>query len=477
MTINIGSSDFLGILPQIILSLFGIYLMAQGVFAPKLDRKVIAYLGLVGVGLAFVANFFLLGQDYSAFGEMIRVDRLAVVLNFIFLTTAGMSLLMASSYSDYVEIEFIEFTPLILFSTVGMMLMGSAGHLMIIFLGLETMSIALYVMAGFRRTNRYSLEAALKYFLLGAFATGFLLYGIALLYGVVGSADLKAVTEYFTTNSLSANVLSLIGLALIIVGFGFKVALVPFHMWTPDVYQGAPFPVTAYMAVGAKTAGFAAILRVVVQSASFVSFHWTDVLWVLAVLTMTVGNIIALMQDDVKRLLAYSSIAHAGYILVGVVANNELTTPGVVFYLLVYLFMNLGAFAVAEVVGGKNERRTNIEHFYGLGYRQPLLGLVMGVCMFSLAGFPPTAGFMGKFYLFSSAMQSGFVWLVIFGVLNSLLSVYYYLRVVIAMYMRKPAEEQAMAPVLPAVGVVLLFTVLGVLYLGIFPNTFMKLLY
>jgi NADH-quinone oxidoreductase subunit N len=477
MLVNLGSKDFLGILPEIILAVFGIYLMAQGVFIPSAKKKIVGYLGLLGIGLAIVGNLFLVGQNYNAFGEMIRVDRLSLVLNFIFLVTAGLSLLMTTSYADMVDVEFVEFTPLILFSTVGMMLMGSAGHLMIIFLGLETMSIALYVMAGFRRNNRYSLEAAMKYFLLGAFATGFLLYGIALIYGVVGSTSLKAVTDYFTSNSLNTNILATLGLGLLIVGFGFKVALVPFHMWTPDVYQGAPMPVTAYMAVGAKAAGFAAILRVIANSAFFVSFEWSQVLWILAVLTMTVGNVIALMQSDIKRMLAYSSIAHAGYILVGVVASNDLTTPSVVFYLMVYLFMNIGAFAVAELVAGKNEEYTRIENYHGLGFKQPLLGLIMAICMFSLAGFPPTAGFMGKFYIFSAAMQSGYTWLVIIGVINSLISVYYYLRVVVAMYMYQPETERPAEAILPGVGAVLLFAGIGVLYLGIFPNSFMHLFF
>ncbi len=475
MSVNIGLTDFLGILPQVILSLFGVYLMVQSVFVRNINRKVVAYLGLLGIGLGIIGNLFLVGQEGAVFNDMIRVDRLTVVLNFLFLTTAGFSLLMTISYNDFVETEFIEFTPLMLFATVGMMFMGAANHLMIIFLGLETMSIALYVMAGYRRTNRFSLEASLKYFLLGSFASGFLLYGIALLYGVVGSTALSEVTDYFTKNSLSLNPVALIGLALIIIGFGFKVAVVPFHMWTPDVYQGSPMPVTAYMAIGAKAAGFAAILRVISQAAYFASYQWTDVLWILAVLTMTTGNILALVQDDIKRMLAYSSIAHAGYLLVGIVASNELTVGTVVFYLMAYLFMNLAAFGVAEVVAGKGERRTKIEYFNGLGYSSPVLGLVMGISMFALAGFPPTAGFIGKFYLFSAAMKSGFVWLVIFGVLNSFLSVYYYLRVVVAMYMRKPVDQVKTEPVLSGVGVVLLFAAVGILVLGIVPNSFLGL--
>ncbi|OGB63252.1 MAG: hypothetical protein A2Y94_09865 [Caldithrix sp. RBG_13_44_9] len=477
ISVNLQTSDFLGILPHLVLSVFGILMLGLGVFIPKSKHKWLAYIGLFGIILGAAGNVLLWGQNYSAFGEMVRVDQLSIILNFIFLTTAAFSLLLTINYSEFVELEFIEFIPLVLLATTGMMLMASAGHLMIIFLGLETMSIALYVMAGFRRDNKYSLEAALKYFLLGAFATGFLLYGIALIYGVVGSADLKAIMEYFTKNSLDANVLSLIGLGLLIVGFGFKVALVPFHMWTPDVYQGSPMPVTAYMAVGAKAAGFAAILRVFIQSANFISFQWADIFWILAVLTMTVGNVMALVQDDIKRMLAYSSIAHAGYLLVGVVSANDLTIPSVVFYLLVYLFMNMGAFAVAELVGSKEEKKTKINYFHGLGYSNPFIGLVMAVCMFSLAGFPPAAGFIGKFYLFSSAMQSGYLWLVIIGVINSVISVYYYLRIVVAMYMYKPEEGAEKIEIMAGTRLVLLLSILSILYLGVLPNTFLKLFY
>lgn len=477
ISLNLQLSDFLGISPHVVLSVFGVLLLGTGVFIPRSKNKWLAYIGIVGIILAAAGNFLLLGQNYSAFGEMIRVDQLSIVLNYIFLITALFTLLLTINYSEFVEVEFVEFTPLVLLATTGMMLMASAGHLMIIFLGLETMSIALYVMAGFRRNNKFSLEAALKYFLLGAFATGFLLYGIALLYGVVGSSSLKATMEYFTKNSLSANSLSLLGLGLLTVGFGFKVALVPFHMWTPDVYQGSPMPVTAYMAVGAKTAGFAAILRVFIQSANFISFQWVDILWVLAVLTMTVGNIIALVQDDIKRMLAYSSIAHAGYLLIGVVAANDMTITSVVFYLVVYLLMNMGAFAIAGLVGSKEEKKTKITAFHGLGYSNPLIGLVMAICMFSLAGFPPTAGFIGKFYLFSSAMQSGYLWLVIIGVINSVISVYYYLRIVVAMYMHKPEEDAEQVQLMAGTRLVLLVSALGILILGILPNSFLRLIY
>jgi len=475
-TISVNSGDILSIAPVIVLSIFGIYLVLQGIFAPRLHRLTLPYLGLVGIGVAMTANFLLLGKTETTFSGMIRVDSITVVLNFIFLTTAALSLLLTTSYSDQVKIEFIEFAPLMLFATVGMMLMGSAASLMIIFLGLETMSIALYVLAGFRRHNRRSLESALKYFLLGAFATGFLLYGIALTYGAVGTTELQKITEFIAKDPLHPSALLVFGIGLIIVGFGFKVALVPFHMWTPDVYEGAPMPVTAYMAVGAKAAGFAAIIRVLSIAAIQISYDWTQILWILAVLTMTTGNIIALVQDNIKRMLAYSSIAHAGYILMGVVAGNDLSVRAILFYLIAYMFMNLGAFAVASIVSGNEERRVKIEYFSGLGFSRPILGLAMAVCMFSLAGLPPTAGFMGKFYLFSAALKSGYLWLVIFGVINSLISVYYYLRVVVAMYMQDPVDQKAIPQLAPGVGLVILAAILGIFYLGLFPNAMLSLL-
>jgi len=475
MQVQLGLHDYLAILPIAIVTLFGVYLLLQGVLAPRMNRQVLGYIGVAGLALAFIANFFLVGRSETAFMGMLRVDMMTVILNFLFLVTAAFSLLMTISYSQLEDVEFIEFTPLILFSTVGMMLMGAAESLMTIFLGLETMSIALYVMAGFRRHNRQSLEAALKYFLLGAFATGFLLYGIALVYGAAGSSNLTRIAAYFSQKALNVPVWALVGVGLLIVGFGFKVALVPFHMWTPDVYQGAPMPVTGYMAVGAKAAGFAAILRVFPMSVFSISIEWTHVLWFLAVLTMTVGNILALVQDNIKRMLAYSSIAHAGYILVAVVANNENTVSSVLFYLIAYLLMNLGAFAVATLVAGENERRVRLEYYDGLAQKQPLLAFAMAVFMFSLAGFPPTVGFMGKFYIFSAALQSGYVWLVIIGVLNSFLSVYYYINVIVAMYMRKPVDEKSLATVLPGAGMVLLFTIIGILFFGIFPSTVLNL--
>lgn len=478
--INIGNADFLAILPMIIMSFTGIYLLVQGVFAPRMKKTVLSYLGIVGIVLSIISNFYLLsispeGGEAFFYG-MIYLDKLTIILNFIFLVTAALCLLLVNSYSAQEDIEFIEFTPLVIFATVGMMLMGSSYSLMSLFLGLETMSIALYALAGFRKFNRRSLEAALKYFLLGAFATGFLLYGMALLYGAAGSTSLEAIANFLSQNS-NPGMMATFGIALLIIGFAFKVALVPFHMWTPDVYQGAPMPVTAFMAIGAKAAGFAAILRVVIGAAGAAEPIWSDLLWWLTVITMTGGNLIALVQSDIKRMLAYSSIAHAGYIMIGIVAANDVTVSAVLFYLIVYLFMNIGAFAVAGIVSGKNERFVDIKHYAGLGKAQPLLALVMTVCMFSLAGFPPTGGFMGKLYLFKAAYQSGFQTLVIIGALNSLLSVYYYIRVVVAMYFQEATEERESSSILPEVGLVLLVALIGIFYMGIFPGNTLTWLY
>jgi NADH-quinone oxidoreductase subunit N len=306
------------------------------------------------------------------------------------------------------------------------------------------MSLALYVMVGSRRGQLESNEAALKYFLLGAFASGFLLYGIALIYGATGSTNLRAITAFMSDSPLGDSPLFLVGTLLLLVGFGFKVAAVPFHMWTPDAYEGAPTSVTAFMSAGAKAAGFAALLRVAGTALSATEVDWRPILTGLAILTMTVGNVSALLQNNVKRMLAYSSIAHAGYVLVALAAGGSAGASSAVFYLAVYSFMNLGAFGILALLGRGQDERVLVSDLAGLGFRQPLLGLAMSVFMVSLGGIPPTAGFMGKVYVFGSALEAGLVPLVVVGVLNSVVSVFYYLRITVAMYM---SEEPAGGPV------------------------------
>jgi NADH-quinone oxidoreductase subunit N len=355
----------------------------------------------------------------------------------------------------------------LLFATVGMMLMAAGGDLVIIFLGLELLSISTYVMAGFRRTDLRSNESSMKYFILGSFSSAFLLYGIALVYGATGSTNLAAIARVATTR----NPLLLAGIGFLIVGLGFKAAVAPFHMWTPDVYEGAPLPVTAYMSVAAKAAAFAALLRVLFSAFGNERLvpDWSIVLAVIAVITMVVGNVLAIWQDNLKRLLAYSSIAHAGYILVGVVAASPLGAASVMFYTLAYTFMNLGAFAVLMLLGRSGAENAGIDNYRGLAARRPLMALAMALFMLSLSGIPPTAGFVGKFYLFQAAVQAGWTWLAVVGVLASVVSVYYYLRVIVAMYMQESEQELGPLPRARWAGTAAALAAAGVLLVGVFP--------
>jgi NADH-quinone oxidoreductase subunit N len=381
---------------------------------------------------------------------------------------------MSIRYLRQEGFEHGEYYVLVLFAAVGMMFMASAADLIIIFLGLETFSLSLYVLAGFFRTQAKSNESALKYFLLGAFSTGFLLYGIALLYGATGTTNLKEIHEFLRVNPLPNEPLMLVSMGLLIVGFGFKVASVPFHMWTPDVYEGAPTPITAFMSVGSKAAGFAAFLRVFLYSLSSFQGEWLWVLWVLAVLTMTLGNLVAIAQQNIKRMLAYSSIAHAGYILIAMVAANDLGTASVLYYILAYAFMNLGAFGVVILFGRRGEENLLISDYSGMASKYPLLAALMATFMFSLAGIPPTAGFVGKFYIFSAAVKAGYIGLAVIGVLNSALSVYFYLRVTVMMYMRNPEKELAPLEWSPPMAISLFIAVFGTLQMGITPGAYLE---
>jgi NADH-quinone oxidoreductase subunit N len=346
---------------------------------------------------------------------------------------------------------------------------------MTIFLGLEVMSVSLYVLAGFNRANRKSNEAGLKYFLLGAFSTGFMLYGMALIYGATGTTRLYKIAAIIGQMTLpSANILLVAGMLLMMTGFAFKIAAAPFHMWTPDVYEGAPTPMTAFMSAGPKAAGFAALLRIFLVALPTLQVEWSQVLWVLAVLTMTVGNITALRQDNIKRVLAYSSIAHAGYALVGFAAGNDTGTAGILFYMLTYSFMNIGAFAIIILVAKKGETNGDVKDFAGLGFKRPLLALAMTLFLFSLAGVPPAAGFIGKFYLFSGAIQKGYIWLAVIGVLNSAASAYYYLRIMVYMYFKDATEDFEWVQVTVPVALALVIAVAGTLIPGIVPSVIIQ---
>jgi NADH-quinone oxidoreductase subunit N len=473
--ITIPAVNMTPILPEIFLSVLAMALLLINVFVPSSQKSYLGYISFVGVVVAAILVGTGWGAPVESFSGSVVQDNFATFFKMIFLLSAGLAILISDQYMEREGCNHGELYPLILFTVVGMMLMAAGTDLMTIFLGLEVMSVSLYILAGFNRANLKSNEAGLKYFLLGAFSTGFLLYGMALTYGATGTtriAKIAAVVGQMTAPS--ANVMLVAGMLLMLTGFAFKVAAAPFHMWTPDVYEGAPTPMTAFMSAGPKAAGFAAALRIFLVALPTLQVEWSQLLWVLAVLTMTIGNITALRQDNIKRMLAYSSIAHAGYALVGFAAGNSTGTAGILFYMLSYTFMNIGAFAVIILIGKKGESNGNVMDFAGLGFRHPVLAVVMSVFLFSLAGIPPTAGFIGKFYLFSGAIQKGYIGLAVIGVLNSAASVYYYLRVMVYMYMKEPTEDFEWTQVSAPIALSLLISVSGTLILGIVPSVILQ---
>lgn len=478
-TLVMPAINFAAIMPETILSIVAMVLLLLNVFVPGEQKAYLAYLSFIGIVVAFFSvvsgwNAPLALQE--GFNGSVLQDNFSLFFKAIFLVSAGLAVLISDHYMAKEECNHGELYPLILFATAGMMLMASGTDLMTIFLGLEVLSVSLYVLAGFNRSDIKSNEAGLKYFLLGAFSTGFLLYGMALTYGATGTTKIaKIAAAAAMDGALANNPMFVVGMLLMAVGFSFKIAAAPFHMWTPDVYEGAPTPMTAFMSAGPKAAGFAAFIRVLVVAMPTLKADWSDLLWILAALTMTVGNIIALSQNNIKRMLAYSSIAHAGYALVGFTAGNGEGTAGILFYMLSYAFMNIGAFAIIILVGKKGEPNNNVEDYAGFGVKHPVLAMVLALFLFSLAGMPPTAGFVGKFYLFSAALKSGYVWLVVIGVLNSAASVYYYLRVMVYMYMKDPVEEFDWMKLSPAVLLSITISVVGVIVPGVVPSIILQL--
>ncbi len=465
--IQLPQMDWLTIAPALIVSATGCLLILVDLIVRGRDKTHLAVLSLVGLAAAFVVSWNLWDYNQVSFEGMVAGDNFAQFFTLIFLVVTALTVLFSVGVLEREEMNQGEYYALLLFSCVGMILMASGTDLIVTFLGLELLSICLYVMSGLSRTRLASQEAAMKYLLLGAFASAFFLYGIALVYGTSGSTNLAAIARVAT----SRNPLLLVGIGLLIVGLGFKAAVAPFHMWTPDVYEGAPTPVTAYMSVAAKAAAFAAMLRVFLSAfaAEGLVPDWSAVLAAIAVVTMIVGNVLAIWQNNIKRLLAYSSIAHAGYLLIGVVAASTLGAASVMFYTLAYTFMNLGAFAIVILLGRRGEENADIEAYRGLAVRQPVLAALMAIFMFSLSGLPPTAGFVGKFYLFQAAVETGWTWLAVVGVLASVVSVYYYLRVVVVMYMQE--AERPLGPLQrapwPAAAAAL--GAIGVLLAGLFP--------
>ncbi|MCZ7544987.1 MAG: NADH-quinone oxidoreductase subunit N [Anaerolineae bacterium] len=473
-------------LPSMGLALWACVVLAVGLFLPERRRHWNLVLSLGGIVALFLYNltlFDLPADRQSAFLGMYRADNFTAFVNLIALVTAFFGVLMAYEYLKRTHIDRGEYYPLLLISTSGAMLMGASGDLAVLFVALELLSIPLYIMSGLRRPNAASEESALKYFLLGAFSSAFLVYGVALVYGAAGSTDLSEIFHRVNAGLILDQGLLLAGAGLMLVGLGFKVAAVPFHMWTPDVYQGAPTAVTGYMSVGAKLGGFAGLLRVFIVALPAVSgagdaTGWQDTIALIAALTMILGNVVAIAQRDVKRMLGYSSIAHAGYILMGAAAAGspdvrDFAVSASLFYLLAYAFTNLGAFAVTVAIEKDDATNPQLDDFNGLSKTRPVLALAMALFMLSLTGIPPTAGVVGKFFLFQAAVNAGMVWLALIGVITSVVSAFYYLRIVVNMYLREgPGEAQAQRSFL---GVAVGLAAVGTFVLGVAPVLFLDL--
>ncbi|MGQ9713474.1 MAG: NADH-quinone oxidoreductase subunit N [Anaerolineae bacterium] len=473
MDVTLSLANLLAIAPPLV-----VLLAALGVILADLwvrDKRWLAFLGLVGVVAAAVVGLAFRGSVGDAaldFQGMARLDSLAVVLDLVLAVVAGLALLISLDYLDRKAVHYGEYYALLLLATAGMMWMAGATDLLVVFLGLEIFSIALYVLVAFTREEVRSLEGALKYFLLGAFASGFFLYGIALTYAATGTTRLERVVAFLSQSGGPAPILLLAG-GMLLVGFAFKLALVPFHMWAPDAYQGAPTSVTAFMSVGVKAAGFGALARVLLYAFPGLQTYWVWPVAVLALLTMTLGNLAALAQGSLKRMLAYSSIAHAGYILVGVAAGGD-GLGGVLFYLMAYALMNVGAFAVVLALEGREDLDLTLEAVAGLGRRHPWLTAAMTIFLLSLTGMPPLAGFLGKLYVFSAAVKNGLLWLAIAGVLNAVVSAFYYLRVVLVMAFR-PLEGERHPASCPALRTALVLSAVGTVILGLWPSPLLQM--
>lgn len=436
------------------------------------DRTHLPTLALLGLVAALFTTLLLWGGRGRGFRDMIVLDNYALFFHLVIGYAAALIVLLSMDYLRLHGVESGEVYALVLFSTAGMLLLASAGDLIVVFLAIELMSLSLYVLAGLFKRRREAGEASMKYFLLGVFASAFLLYGIALLYGAAGSTNLDRVAAAVAARP--GDPLLVAGLGLIMVGFGFKVASVPFHMWAPDVYEGAPTSITALIATGSKAAVFAALLRLV-AAALRQQPDWTPLLWAAAALTMTVGNVVAIAQSSLKRMLAYSSVAHVGYLLVGVAAGGSAGASAVLYYLLAYTFTTVGTFGVLTLCQRAGEEAVDVRDYAGLGRRHPALALTLSLFLLSLVGIPPLAGFVGKFYLFGAAVRAGYLWLAVIGVLNSAVAAYYYLRVIVYMYMREPEATAAGLRPSFAGGLALAIALVGVVLLGVVPAPFVDL--
>ena len=466
----ISFNDILLTAPLTILIITTIVVLVAEATREKSDAFT-PWFSIAGLIAASAAAFSSIDLPGTAYAGMVNTGGYADYFAIVFCVAGILTIMLSPKYIRQQGIELGEYYALLLSSIVGMILMASAADLIVFFLGLEIMSVSFYILAGFNRSRSTSNEAALKYFLLGAFATGFLLYGIALVYGSTGSTNIMRVITV-APSALSSTMFS-VGLGLLLIGLVFKVAAVPFHMWVPDVYEGSPTTVSGFMSTGGKAAAFSALLIIFAPSLISSVVNVQDVLAVVAALSMVVGNVLAISQTNLKRMLAYSSIAHAGYILTGVVAGNDSGAQGVLFYLLSYSMMNIGAFGVLSIREKSDGSNVSYEDYTGLSTRKPVLAGLMALFMFSLTGIPPFAGFFGKYYVFVGAIKAGFTWLAIIGVLMSVVSAYYYLRVVVLMYFRE--QDSVTEEHVPIMGnIALIISALALLLLGIFPSSVLQ---
>lgn len=463
--------DYSLLAPEMLLVTLGVIVLVLGLILPGRGIKVTGPLAMVGtLGILLVA-LWQFGIEDQFFQGIYRVDSYSNFFKVLFLSAALLIFAMSGNYLRVFGDRQSEWYSFMLFATLGMIIMASSGDLITLYVGLELMTISFYILSAYLLDDGRSAEAGLKYLILGALSSAVMLFGISLLYASSGSTVFALVYQALQTQNTAQPVL-IAGIIMLIAGFAFKIALVPFHMWAPDIYQGAPTPVTAYLAVGSKAAAFAALLRILVTAVPVAHYNWTLLLAIIAAVTIIAGNLIALAQSNVKRLLAYSSIAQAGYILVGLAASNAYGFKGVLFYAMLYVFSNVGAFAVATLVETQSGS-SDLEAFSGLARRAPMLAAIMTICMLSLAGIPPMAGFAGKFYLFSGAIQAGYLWLALVGLIMSMVSVYYYLNVSKVMYIGESSDQSLPAPAMARLAILL--CLVGTLFIGIYPQPLSQL--
>ncbi|MEO7134050.1 MAG: NADH-quinone oxidoreductase subunit N [Vicinamibacterales bacterium] len=468
------TGQFDAVIPMLCIGLAGLVILLAESFRGKNEKMPIGGLAIIGLLGAGAASILLWDSNAESFGA-VTADNFGLFVNLVIVVVGMLTVMFSAQTVERDRLPAGEYYAMLMFAIFGMMLMGQATDLLVIFLALETMSIAVYILTGIRRDQQQSTEAAFKYFLLGAFASSFFLYGIAFLYGVTGTTNIERMSTAIAAQSMSGNPMILLGTGLLIVGFAFKIAAVPFHMWSPDAYEGAPTVVTGFMSTGVKAAAIAAFVRVFLKGLDPMIADWAPVLWWIAAATMIVGTVVGVAQTSLKRMLAYSSIAHGGYLLAGLVAGNDVGKAAILFYLAAYALTNLGAFGVIAILGSRERANDDLRDYAGLSHSHPALAALMTFFLLSLGGFPPTAGFIAKWYVFSAAVGSGYYGLAIIGVLSSVVSVFFYLRIVVMMYMteRDARPVPAAVPALAMAG--LIISLIGVLYLGVLPTRIIDL--